>query len=106
SWVVRAPFKMPPATHQMTVGAGYQVRMSDGRFYEGNFTGYSYKKETLDSPLCRVYLELDIALGHIGLDEIEVAGLLKTAAPPMSPSNEADLQRAIALKNAGKRSKK
>ena len=77
-WVARSGFKVNPATHPMTVTKSYKVRMADGRFYEGKFTGYCYSKESLDTPLCRVYLEFDISLGHIALEEIDVTGLVQT----------------------------
>jgi len=107
-WVCRSPFKVIPATHPMTVSKHYKVRMDDGRVYDGAFTGYCYTKESLDSPLCRVYLEFDIALGHIALEEVDVAGLVQTSPVVMMPPRptlvqEADGTKKVTKKKAAKK---
>lgn len=105
-WVCRSPFKVIPATHPMTVSKNYQVRMDDGRFYEGMFTAYCYVKESLDSPLCRVYLEFDIALGHIALEEVDVKGLVQSAPLPTMPPRPTLIMeepKVVAKKKAAKK---
>jgi hypothetical protein len=107
-WVSRSPFKVVPATHPLTVSKYYKVRMDDGRVYEGAFTNYCYVKESLDGALCRVYLEFDISLGHIALEEVDVAGLVQTSpnvAMPPRPSviKEADGTKTVKKKKAAKK---
>lgn len=107
-WVSRSPFKVIPATHPMTVSRYYKVKMDDGRFYEGIFTNYCYVKESLDCPLCRVYLEFNIALGHVTLEEVDVAGLAQSAPLPQMPLRpsvviEADGTKVTKKKKAAKK---
>lgn len=104
-WVSRSPFKVIPATHPMTVSKHYKVKMDDGRFYEGMFTGYCYVKESLDCPLCRVYLEFDIALGHITLEEVDVAGLSQSAPLPQMPPRPTVVVEADGTKKVTKKKK-
>ncbi len=105
-WVARSPIKMAPATHPMTATKSYKVKMADGRVYEGTFTNYRYIKESLDSPLCRVYLDFTIPLGCISLEEVDVTGLVQIAPVSVMPPRPTVIKEADGTKIVKKKKKK
>jgi hypothetical protein len=59
-WVVRSVHKMRPACKPLNLGKKYKVILNSGLAYSGMFKHYIYKKETIESPLVRVYYELNL----------------------------------------------
>lgn len=75
--VVRSMFKMVPSVHVFNPMKKYQVTLNNGISYTGLFRYYIYKKETMDSPLIRVYIELKLDQGIVVLPEVDIQEFIR-----------------------------
>ena len=75
--MVRSIFKMIPSVHAFNPMKKYALTLDGGLNYTGLFRYYIYKKEKLDSPLIRVYLEFKIDEGVIVIPEDSVQGFVR-----------------------------
>jgi hypothetical protein len=76
-YIVKSIFKMIPAIHAFNPVQKYLITLNNGVKYTGVFQHYLYKKETPDSPLIRVFVELKIDEGIILLSEDSIQGYVK-----------------------------
>lgn len=72
--MVRSMFKMVPSVHAFDPMKKYKITLNNGISYTGLFRYYVYKKETMDSPLIRVYIEMKIDEGVITVPEDSIQG--------------------------------
>ena len=73
----KSMFKMVPSVHVFNPMKKYLVTLNNGISYTGLFRFYVYKKETMDSPLIRVYIELKLDEGVVILPEVDIQGFVR-----------------------------
>ena len=74
---VKSMFKMIPAVHAFNPMKKYRIELENGINYTGLFRYYIYKKQTLDSPLIRVYIELKLDEGVLVIPEDSLVGFFR-----------------------------
>ena len=73
----KSMFKMVPSMHIFNPMKKYMITLANGINYEGLFRYYVYKKETIESPLIRVYLEFKIDKGLILVPEDSIKDFIR-----------------------------
>ncbi len=76
-YILRSMFKMIPAVHAFNPMKKYMVTLEGNISYTGLFRYYIYRKETMDSPLVRVSLELKLDEGVVEFPQDKVQGFVR-----------------------------